>query len=82
LEVCAAMHYDADDIVDISGLCIALGGKDKPLNPATVYRNIKAGLISPPFHPTPNISRWSKSRELARAIARQVGETTDDELEA
>lgn len=46
-----------DDLYDIRFLCRYFGGTEKPLHPATIYRGIADGRISPPCKPAPNVSR-------------------------
>jgi predicted DNA-binding transcriptional regulator AlpA len=54
-----------DELIDINEVCELLGGKKKPLNKSTVYRNISLGNLPPPIHPTPGISRFSRKGILA-----------------
>ena len=64
---------DDDELIDIKAVCAEIGGS-KPVNPATVYRAIARGDIDPPLHPTPGISRWSRSRIRAFARGGKNGE--------
>jgi hypothetical protein len=52
-----------DEWWDIQEVCRFFGGT-KPLNPATIYRHIKNGIISRPDH-VGGLSRWRKSKCLA-----------------
>jgi predicted DNA-binding transcriptional regulator AlpA len=52
-------HID-DESWDIREVCKYFGGS-KPLHPATIYRHIKNGLISPPDH-IGGSSRWRASK--------------------
>jgi predicted DNA-binding transcriptional regulator AlpA len=49
-----------DEWWDMPVVCKFFGGT-KPLDPATVYRHIKNGIISPPDH-VGRLSRWRKSK--------------------
>jgi predicted DNA-binding transcriptional regulator AlpA len=62
-----------DELLDIDAVCRFWGGENTPLNPSTIYRNIKAGIIPPPIHPGANISRWVRS-ELRNARVRLMAE--------
>jgi hypothetical protein len=53
------------DYITITEACRIMGGDDKPVNPATVYRGVKAGRISPPDHPSPGISRFRRGVFIA-----------------
>ena len=57
---------DDDELITKQETCRILGGNEKPLNPATLYRGIKDERRYPaPKHPSPGISRWSKREVLA-----------------
>jgi hypothetical protein len=56
-----------DEWWDIQEVCRFFGGT-KPLNPATVYRHIKNGIISRPDH-VGGLSRWRKSKCHADKLA-------------
>jgi predicted DNA-binding transcriptional regulator AlpA len=63
---------DADELLDIDGLCRHLGG-NRPLNPATIYRAIKAGTLPKAIAITPGVRRWRRS-EVDRMIAARAAE--------
>jgi len=47
--------------MDIGETCRFFGGEKSPLNPATLYRGIKAGKYPRPVKPGPGMSRWLRS---------------------
>jgi predicted DNA-binding transcriptional regulator AlpA len=59
-------------LLDADAACRLLGGS-RPINPATLYRGIKAGIFPRPVKIAPNIARWRKS-ELEAAIASRIAE--------
>jgi hypothetical protein len=69
-----------DELLTVGETCAFIGGKTKPIDPATLYRGIKAGIWPPLFHPSPGISRAVK-RQYAAARARRArivaGEASD-----
>jgi predicted DNA-binding transcriptional regulator AlpA len=69
------MQLDDDELLHLSAVCEFFGGT-RPLNPSTVYRNIKLGIFPPAVKPGPGSSRWLRSEcEAARArlIAKRDG---------
>jgi len=50
----------AADMMTLRATCAFFGG-DRPLNPSTLYRGIKAGRYPKPVHVGPNSSRWVRS---------------------
>jgi predicted DNA-binding transcriptional regulator AlpA len=63
---------DEDELLTCEEVCIFFGGKSKPLNPATLYKGIKA---EPPRYPKPikigpQISRWllSECKEFRQRL--------------
>jgi hypothetical protein len=55
-----------NEMMTVVATCIFFGG-DRPLNPATLYRGIKAGRYPRPIHLGSRISRWLRSEcEVAR----------------
>ena len=50
----------ADDMMTLGATCAFFGG-DKPLNPSTLYRGIKAKRYPAPVRVGPNSSRWVRS---------------------
>ena len=55
------------DLLDIDELCRYLGGS-RPLNPATIYRAVKAGSLPRSIAITAGVRRWRRS-EVDAAIA-------------
>jgi predicted DNA-binding transcriptional regulator AlpA len=51
---------DADEwvLLDAVETCRFFGGSNSPLNPATLYRGIKAGKYPKPIKIGPGTSRW------------------------
>ena len=49
-----------DEMMTLRATCAFFGG-DKPLNPSTLYRGIKAFRYPPPVRVGPNLSRWLRS---------------------
>jgi hypothetical protein len=49
-----------DEMMTLGATCAFFGG-DKPLNPSTLYRGIKALRYPPPVRVGPNLSRWLRS---------------------
>jgi hypothetical protein len=62
------------ELTDIAGACRIIGGKDKPVSPATYYRGVKAGIYTAPFHPSPNVSRVNVKKLRADVRAREAAE--------
>jgi predicted DNA-binding transcriptional regulator AlpA len=50
----------AEDMMTLGAACAFFGG-NRPLNPSTLYRGIKAKRYPPPVHVGPNSSRWLRS---------------------
>jgi predicted DNA-binding transcriptional regulator AlpA len=50
----------AGDLLTLGATCAFFGG-DRPLNPSTLYRGIKAKRYPPPVRVGPNSSRWLRS---------------------
>jgi predicted DNA-binding transcriptional regulator AlpA len=59
-----------DEFLDCDAVCRLIGGS-KPINPATLYRNIRAGRYPAAVHVGPGSSRWLRS-EVEAALARMV----------
>lgn len=55
---------NGDDFLDVNAACAALGG-NRPIHPATLYRWIVAGRITPPIKLGPNTRRFSRRALLA-----------------
>jgi predicted DNA-binding transcriptional regulator AlpA len=50
----------ANDMMTLRATCAFFGG-DRPLNPSTLYRGIKAGRYPSPVRVGPNTSRWLRA---------------------
>lgn len=72
LNAAVDLHPD-DGYLAANEVCAILGGKEHPISKATLYRNIKAGRLPPPEHPTPGISRWRPSQIREAMANRQMG---------
>lgn len=59
-----------DELLDVRETCAYFGGT-KPLNPATLYRGIKAGHYPKPINVGPGNSRWLRS-ECEAALATMI----------
>jgi predicted DNA-binding transcriptional regulator AlpA len=59
-----AMH----DLLDRRAVCALLGGS-RPINAATLYRNIAKGLFPRPIKVGAGSSRWVKDEVLAALVA-------------
>lgn len=55
---------DVDVLLDEKAACRLIGGT-KPINPATLWRGIKAGRYSKPIKISPNGRRWLRREILA-----------------
>ena len=58
------------ELLNIEAVCAFFGG----LDPSTIYRNVRRGLIPAPIRVTANTSRWLRSEceaSLAAMIARR-----------
>ena len=64
------MQDDKLELGTIEAVCAEIGG-DRPINRATYYRGVKAGIYPAPVHPTPGISRVVMPK-LREAIRRQI----------
>ena len=60
----------SNDLLDRVEVCRRFGGS-KPIDPATLYRGIKAGRYPSPIKVGPNSSRWLRS-EVDAALAAMV----------
>jgi predicted DNA-binding transcriptional regulator AlpA len=49
-----------DELLDSETVCRLLGGS-RPINPATLYRGIRAGRYPRPIKVGPGSSRWLRS---------------------
>jgi hypothetical protein len=68
---------DDDDLMDADATCRFFGGKKKPIDRATLYRGVKAGIYPPPAKVSPNISRWIRGRcRVARDTLISASEAT------
>jgi predicted DNA-binding transcriptional regulator AlpA len=60
------------ELLDAEATCRLIGGTT-PINAATLYRGIKAGIYPPPVKVAPNISRWLRS-ELQAALEKRIAD--------
>jgi predicted DNA-binding transcriptional regulator AlpA len=58
------------DLLDRLTVCQRLGGS-KPIDPATLYRGIKAGRYPSPIKIGPNPSRWV-AKEVEACLSKMV----------
>jgi hypothetical protein len=59
-----------DDFLTADEVCEMVGGRQRPISKPSLYRAIKLGIISPPEHPSPGISRWRYGKTRAEIDAR------------
>jgi predicted DNA-binding transcriptional regulator AlpA len=59
------------ELLDRASVCALLGGS-KPIDPATLYRGIKAGRYPSPIKVGPNSSRWLAD-EIRAALEEMKG---------
>jgi predicted DNA-binding transcriptional regulator AlpA len=70
------MQDDDDLLLDEAETCRFIGGS-KPINPATLWRGIKAGRYSKPIRISAQAVRWIRGelrRDRQRMIAARDGE--------
>jgi predicted DNA-binding transcriptional regulator AlpA len=70
----------SDDLLDIRAACAFVGGS-RPINPATLWRGVKAGRFSKPIRISAQAVRWRRS-ELAADIERMAAERDGPETNA
>lgn len=70
-----------DEMMTLRATCAFFGG-DKPLNPSTLYRGIKALRYPPPVRVGPNLSRWLRSECRAAREALIAARATPRAFEA
>jgi hypothetical protein len=58
-----------DDPITVQRACVVIGGEEKPINPATFYRGVKAGRYPAPEKISPGLVRVS-TRKLLAALGR------------
>jgi predicted DNA-binding transcriptional regulator AlpA len=61
-----------DELLDVYEACRFLGGS-RPINPATLWRGVKAGRYAKPIKIGPQSVRWRRA-ELAADIERMAAE--------
>jgi predicted DNA-binding transcriptional regulator AlpA len=69
-------NTDELTLMDIGETCRFFGGSNSPLNPATLYRGIKAGKYPPPVKIGQGTSRWVRGEcenALRKMIAARAG---------
>lgn len=54
-----------DDLITTAAACRLLGGNETPIHPATLWRWVKAGRISPPLRVGRTMVRYRRSRLIA-----------------
>jgi predicted DNA-binding transcriptional regulator AlpA len=59
-----------DDLLDLRATCALIGGS-RPINPATLYRNIRKGIYPAPLKIGPNASRWLRA-EIEAVLAQMI----------
>jgi len=65
-----------DDLLDVHAACKFLGGS-RPINPATLWRGVKAGRYSRPIKVGAQAVRWRRN-DLVADIDRMVAERDAD----
>jgi predicted DNA-binding transcriptional regulator AlpA len=60
----------SNDLLDLKAACALIGGS-RPINPATLYRNIRKGIYPSPIKSTPGSSRWLRI-EIEAALSRMI----------
>jgi predicted DNA-binding transcriptional regulator AlpA len=63
---------DLPDFITIKEACAIVGGT-KPISQATFYREVKAGRLPAPEHPSPGISRVRRGKLIAKIDASTNG---------
>jgi predicted DNA-binding transcriptional regulator AlpA len=61
-----------EDLLDVYAACQFLGGS-RPINPATLWRGVKAGRYSRPIKISAQAVRWRRS-ELTADVERMIAE--------
>jgi predicted DNA-binding transcriptional regulator AlpA len=60
--VASALHHlSSDHLLTAREVCQMLGGTDRPINTATLYRGIATGRFPRPLRISPNIARWIRA---------------------
>jgi predicted DNA-binding transcriptional regulator AlpA len=59
-----------EELLDRDAACRFIGGT-RPINAATLYRGVKAGIYPQPVKVSPNVSRWRRE-ELEEALAKRI----------
>lgn len=63
---------DDPDLLDLYAACAFIGGS-RPINPATLWRGVKAGRFAKPIKISAQAVRWRR-RELQADIDRMIAE--------
>jgi predicted DNA-binding transcriptional regulator AlpA len=66
------MNVKLADLINIEEVRVLFGGEKKPIDPATVYRHIRDGIIPRPVH-IGRLSRWLRS-ECEASLSRMIEE--------
>lgn len=56
------------ELIDLGEACRLIGGANRPINAATLYRGISAGRFPKPVKIGAGSSRWIKSEVLASLL--------------
>ncbi len=73
------MVINMDELLDVHEACRFIGGS-RPINPATLWRGVKAGRYSRPIKIGPQSVRWRRSElqgDIERMIAERDAEVCD-----
>ena len=74
----ATIIAGASEMMTLGATCAFFGG-DKPLNPSTLYRGVKAGRYPAPVHIGTRMSRWLRSEcEVARQALIDARDATSE----
>ena len=58
-------------LLSIKEVCRRLGGPDKPLHPASIFRMVARGELNPPVRIGPRLARWPAD-EIDDYLARRA----------
>ncbi len=56
------------DLLSKGEVCRLIGGTEKPIHPATLYRGIRASRYPRPVMVSPNVARWSRAEVEAALL--------------
>jgi predicted DNA-binding transcriptional regulator AlpA len=69
----------SEELLDIHGACRFIGGS-RPINPATLWRGVRAGRFSKPIKISAQAVRWRRSEleaDIERLTAERDGTATN-----